>query len=158
MDKMPIRRRYKDNPYKLEKEEKKQIYKIRFKNNQGIKCSIKVNYEIYESFNQFELDDLKELNEFDRHLEHLEQTDEFLYKRALIKNENVEQLVEKKILLEELKKAINSLPDIQKERIIMYYFYDMTLEEIANKYDCSKVAIKYSVDKGIQNLKELLIN
>ena len=81
----PKRRKYKDNPYKLENIEDKKIYRISFNDTLGKRCIVDVDFEIFKTLNQFELDDLKELNEFDRHIEHLEQTDELLYKKAFLK-------------------------------------------------------------------------
>ncbi|MDD2376371.1 MAG: sigma factor-like helix-turn-helix DNA-binding protein [Clostridia bacterium] len=59
---------------------------------------------------------------------------------------------------DKLKFAIDSLCEIQKRRIKMYYFEDMTLEKIATIENCTKVAIKYSIDNAIENLKKFLKN
>lgn len=156
MDKKPKRRKYKNNPYKLEKLEEKQIYNVSFKDNKGNSHKIAVSSEIYEVFDQFELTDLKEMNEFDRHIEHLEQTDEFLYNRTIEKQQSIEHIVENNILIYDLKKAINNLSKVQKKRIQMYYFEDMTMEKIAKSENCSKTAIKHSLDYSIKKLKEIL--
>ena len=55
---------------------------------------------------------------------------------------------------QELRKAINDLPEVQKSRLIKYYFYDKTYEEIANEEKCSKVAIKYSIDTAIEKISK----
>ena len=59
-----------------------------------------------------------------------------------------------KIQIENLHSAIKQLPEIQQRRMEMYYFEDMTYEQIAKREMCSKVAIKYSVTRAIENLKK----
>ena len=57
--------------------------------------------------------------------------------------------------MSEITKEFNSLDVVIKRRLILYYLYDYTLEEIAIKEHCSKVAIKYSLDIAIKNLKKI---
>ena len=38
----------------------------------------------------------------------------------------------------------------------MYYFNDLTYDQIAKKENCSKVAIKYSIDTAINNLRKMI--
>ena len=47
------------------------------------------------------------------------------------------------------------LPEVQKRRIKKYYFDDMTLEEIAKSESCTFRAIKFSIDIGLNKLKEI---
>lgn len=158
MDKRPKRRKYKDNPYKLESIEEEKIYIVSFNDRLGNHYTVNVDFEIFKALNQFELDDLKELNEFDRHIEHLEQTDELLYKKALLRTENIEDYIIKQSTYEDLINAINKLSDIQKRRIKMYFFENMTLQQIAAKDGCSIMSVKESIDAGIKNLKNLITN
>lgn len=157
-DKRPKRRKHKDNPYTLESIVEKKIYRVLFNNQNGEKYEIDISEEVYNVLNKFELDDLKELNEFDRHTEHLEQSEESLYKLSLLKQQNIDDYIIRESTYEELNGAINKLPEIQKRRIKMYYFQEMTLKEIGNLEHCSKVAVKHSIDDGISNLKKFFKN
>lgn len=154
MDKRPKRRKSKDNPYTLESIEEMKIYRVLFNDNSGKKYEIDISQEIFDVLNQFELNDLKELNEYDRHIEHLEQTEEFFYKRSIRKEGNIEEQIIQKSIYEDLHKKISELPDIQKRRIKMYFFEDMTLQEIANIEHCSCRAVKYSIDTALSKLKK----
>ena len=127
MDNRPKRRKSKDNPYTLESIEEMKIYRVSFSDNTGKKYDIDISSEIFEALNQFELDDLRILNEYDRHIEHLEQSDEALYKKSKIKNETLESKILENFIFENLYKEISKLPDVQKRRIKMYFFEDMTL-------------------------------
>lgn len=69
---------------------------------------------------------------------------------------SLEEVIETKLLNEDLKKAINSLSDIQKRRIKMYYFEDKTLREIAEIEHCKIMSVKDSIDVGIKKIKKIL--
>lgn len=156
MAERPKRRKHKDNPYTLEFVEEKNSYRVSFKDVKGKFQRVEVNKEIYQAFDRFELDDLSELNEFDNHIEHSEVYENNLNERAMDKPIGVDEIVEIKIMNEELKNAVDSLADIQKRRIKMYFFEDMTLKEIAEKENCAIMSVKDSIDVGIRKLKEKL--
>lgn len=61
-------------------------------------------------------------------------------------------------LNQELHKAIDELSEIQKQRIIKYYFKNMKLEEIAAEEKTSFQAVSKSINRALQKLKELLKN
>ena len=48
-------------------------------------------------------------------------------------------------MYEELKKAIDQLSDIQKQRIKMYYFENLSLDEIAKNEGTTHQAISKSI-------------
>lgn len=148
----PKRRRDKNNPYYLIYEESKNNYIILFKDSNNITQNIKVTNPIYNAFDKFELDDLSILNEYDNHIEHFDLCDESLFARTKYKQPSIETIVEQKLLYEKLYSSIFELPEIQKRRLIKYYFYNMTLEAIAQEEKCSKRAIKFSIDIAIKKL------
>ena len=57
-------------------------------------------------------------------------------------------------MVEELKDIINSLPEIQKRRLKKYYFEDMTLEQIAKEENCTKRAVKFTIDIAIEKISK----
>lgn len=56
---------------------------------------------------------------------------------------------------EELHKAINKLPDVQRRRIILRYFYNLTLQQIANIENVNKMSVKNSLDVAIKKLRKM---
>ena len=154
----PKRRKHRDNPYVLIKTDDKGLYIVSFKDGIGITRIVEVTKEVYEAFDRFELDDLRELNEYDNHIEHSEIYENNLNERAKDKPLSIEDEIIKKSTFEELKNAIDMLPDIQKRRIKKYYFADKTLEEIAKEEACTFRAVKFSIDIGLKKLKEILKN
>lgn len=151
----PKRRKYKDNPYTLNYDEKTDTYSVSLKNNINV-VSINVNKEIYEAFNTFELDDLSEMNEFDNHIEHLEIDENSLYNRGFIKKGDILEQVLKKINMEKLYNEINKLPLIQRKRLKMYYFENLNIYEIAIIEKCSYQAIDKSIKLALKELNKNL--
>lgn len=156
MAERPKRRKYKDNPYTLKYIEEKNIYIVSFKDVKGHLQDVEVSKEIYKAFDRFELDDLSELNEYDNHIEHSEIFENNLESRAKDKPMSLENEIIEKATFEELKQAINQLPEIQKRRIIKYYFEDKTQQEIANEEMVDIRAIQYSLSIALKKLKEIL--
>ena len=152
----PKRRKSKDNPYVINIIDNN-TYIIVFKvNNKEEK--VQVNKDVFEAFNQFELEDIKQLHEYERHIEHSEQSDINLYNRAVEQNSSVEEIVENNILQENIKAAIEELSDIQKNRVIKYFFEGKTYEQIASEEGCTKRAIKFSVDSALEKISKKIKN
>lgn len=149
----PKRRKKMDNPYNLKIINNN--YYIIFKSNNKYN-EVEVTKEVFDLMNRFELDDLKELNEFDRHIEHFELTEHTLNNRMLFKQESIEDLIIRKTSLEDLRKAINMLPEVQRRRIKLYYFDELTEKEIAKLENVSQKNISKSLTVAKNNLKEIL--
>ena len=156
MDKRPKRRKCKDNPYELIKEETK--YYIKFKDSSNQIKVVEVNEAIYKTFDNFELDDLSFLNEFDRHIEHSEVNENNIFNKLNDKPIELEDYIIQKVTFEELYNAISKLPDIQQRRIKMYYFEEMTEQEIAEKEHTTQQSVHIILKRAIDNLKKLLKN
>ena len=155
--KIPKRRKRKDNPYTLLFDEKRHIYVVQFIYNHKKQVEILISESVYNIFNEFELQDLREMNEYDNHIEHSQLCELTLYKKMFKNNiESIEEIIIKKDCYELLHNAIRKLKKIQRERIIMYFFENLTLEEIARKEGCTKVAVKYSIDRALINLKIIM--
>ena len=157
MKRLPKRRKYKDNPYKIEQLNENK-YSVTFKDNKNTTHIVHISQEIYMALNEFELIELSQLNEFDRHIEHFDLCEEAINKRAVNKQKSIEENVEEFLEHEKLKEAINKLSPIQKRRLKMYYFEDMTLDEIALVEKCSHQAVSKSIKKSIEELKKNLKN
>jgi len=155
MEKRPKRRKHKDNPYTLENLGNGK-YVVTFKDGTNKLKVIEISEKIFQTMNSFELDDISELNEFDRHIEHSEIFENNLNERAMDKPISLEDEVIRKTSFEELKKAIDTLPVIQKRRIKKYYFDDKTQQEIADEENVDIRAIQYTLNIALKKLKEIL--
>ncbi len=156
MDKNPKRIKKKDNPYSIRKNGNE--YFVSFKDALGVYQEIKVTAKVYAAFDRFELDDKKEMNEFDRHIEHSEIYENNLELRSKDKTISMEDEFIQKATFEELKNAIEKLPEIQKRRIKKYYFEDKNEHQIAEEEKTTQQAINYTLTIARNNLKNYLKN
>ena len=123
MAKMPIRNKSKDNPYTLGFDEEKNIYTVEFKDNKNILHKVEISEKVYKAFDKFELEDISQIHKVRSHIEHSEVFEETLNTRMLYKPISIEEEAENKVLLDDLKKAINHLTDVQKRRLKLDYKY-----------------------------------
>lgn len=148
----PNRKKDKLNPYVLSIED--EAHYVSFYDGQRVYHKEKISQELYDLFDRFELEDISQLNIISRYLEHSDLTDEMVNQRALGLPEPVEDTVYRKILHTRLHTAISKLPAVQRRRIVLYYFGGYTYEQIAQMDGCTKMAVKFSIDIAIKNLRE----
>lgn len=153
---MPKRKKSKDNPYTLYYCEKNNKYICIFKDNNGTIQKVEITTEVYNALSDFELEDISQMHKYDKHIEHSELLEGTLYRRMADSVYTFEETIEKKILIENIKKEMENLPEIQSRRMKKYYFKNMTMEEIAKVEGCSKVAVKYSIDIAINKISKNL--
>ena len=156
MNKIPKRRKFKDNPYSLSYCEELNTYIVKFKDVTGKINEVEIQEKIYNALNRFELEDISQIHKFRKHIEHNEIFDNKLEERMLEKPISIEEEIENKLLLEDLKIAMKQLSDTQKKRLYLYYFEDKTLREIATMEGCSIKNIHKSIGQAIQKLKKIL--
>ena len=152
--KHPNRKKDKNNPYTLSIESNN--YYISFTDGQGIFHKQEISIELYAAFNSFELDDISWINEASRHLAEADASDEPLGHRIADPSESVEDRVYRRIMYQELHKAIEQLPVTQCRRLLLYYFGGYTYEQIAEIEGCKHPAIIKSIRAAEKSLKILL--
>ena len=159
IDPRPKRRRAKDNPYELYtvgiQTDQPRFY-IVFTDCEGIHRELEIDKALFETLNRFELDDLSFLNEVDNHYEHSELTEASLNARAFCQPETVEEIALQHFQNELLHTAIAQLPEKQRARLILYYFGELTYEQIAEMEGCTHPAVMKSVAAALEKLKKLL--
>ena len=112
MSNRPKRRKFKDNLYTIIEIEISNKYFVTFKDSRGILNKGFVLKDIYEMFNNYKLRDLSQINEYDNHIEHSEIYENNLNKRAIKKEKSIEEIILEKFSFNELKKAIEELPEM----------------------------------------------
>ena len=139
-DPRPKRRRDKDNPYELYTigiDTDHPSYFVEFIDGQKQKHCEEISRELYELLDNFELEDLSYLNECDRHRIKVSLSDVLIHQCAAEPIEPLQELIEIAYDKEQVHKAISMLSSVQQRRIQMYYFADMTYEEIAEAEEIS---------------------
>lgn len=150
----PNRKKDKNNPYTLSIENS--IHYISFTDGQGVFHKQEISIELYVAFNSFELDDISWINEASRHLTEADMGEEPFGHRIADPSEPVEEHVYRRIMYQELHKAIAQLPAIQRRRVLLYYFGGYTYEQIAEMEGCKHPAIIKSVASAEKNIKKFL--
>ena len=156
-DPRPKRRRDKDNPYELYTigiDTDHPRYFVEFTDGQNRKYCEEISRELYELLDSFELEDLSYMNECDRHRIKVSLSDVLIHQCAAEPVEPLQELIETTDDKEQLHKAISMLSTVQQRRIQMYYFADMTYEEIAEAEQCSFQA----VEKTLRNARKTIMN
>lgn len=107
------------------------------------------------------MEDISQLHKIDkyidlRRIENDEYTDSLLYNNVKYNSKALEEEVAEKILLDEIKEAVNLLTETQKRRIKMYYFEDMNFKEIAKFEKCDESSVREIIYKGIEKIKKTL--
>ena len=156
-DQRPKRRIDKDNPYRLftvgAATSEPHCF-IQFKDGAGIEHCLEIEKPLFDLFDQFELDDLSYMNEVDRHHEATEQTEVSVNRRMTTAPETPDEIVLHRLESEKLHSAILKLPEIQRRRLILYYYGGLTHEQIAKIEGCARAVITKSIAKAINNLKK----
>ena len=153
----PKRRKDKYNPYTIGTTEDGRHW-LTFSDGQGNRHHFEISAAVFELLDSFELDDLSYLNEVDRHYEQSELPEASLYDRAVHRPATVEESTLQSMEYAKLHRAISELPEIQKRRLILYYFQGLTYEQIAGIEGCTKRAVKFSVDIAVEKLKKFFKN
>lgn len=157
IDPRPKRRKDKDNPYEIFTTGLGTVqphYFLSFMDGAGVEQCIEIDKALFDAFDRFELDDISFMHKVDKHYERLEQTEESLHKRAFHSPVSVEELVTRQIEEDDLHRAIAQLPEKQRRRLVLYYFGELTYEQIAEMEGCTKRAVKFSVDIALSSLKK----
>lgn len=153
----PKRRKDKYNPYTIGTTEDGRHW-LTFSDGQSDQHHFEISAAVFELLDSFELDDLSHLNELDRHYEQSELTEASLYDRAVHRPATVEESALQSMEYAQLHRAISELPELQKRRLILYYFQGLTYEQIAGMEGCTKRAVKFSVDIAVEKLKKFFKN
>lgn len=151
--KHPKRRKDKYNPYTISTTEDGRHW-LTFSDGQGNRHHFEISAAVFALFDSFELDDLSYLNEVDRHYEQSELTEASLYDRAVYRPATVEESALQSMEYAQLHRAISELPEMQKRRLILYYFQGLTYEQIARMEGCTFQAVAKSVAAAEKRLKK----
>ena len=148
------------NPYTLRREIVGGIahYLISFKDGQNIRHETEVSRNVYQEFLRF-IRIERSLRHWDeRHREHSEVTDGTLSRRAFSPPKSLEEAVVDNLRNDRLSQAINELTIKQRRRFILYFEFGLTYEQIADVENCTKRAIKFSVDCAKERIAKKIRN
>lgn len=68
------------------------------------------------------------------------------------------ELYERKVTAQELRSALNALPDTQSRRVYAHYILGLSKTEIARAEGVSKSRVSESIERGLRNMEKFLKN
>ncbi len=136
-------------------DDNKRFY-LTFKDYLGNTIKSEIPEEIYNTYKKEHLIQFKMGNEERRHWEQSKQTEESVYKKSFNYQKSVEEIIIENEEKENIRITITKIPELQKRRIKMRYFKEMTLEEISKNEKCSIAAVKYSLDNAEDIIRKIL--
>ena len=146
------------NHYELRTEiqDEKTIYIAVFKNGNGQEVETEISPKVAKTlFVTFVKTERNLRRSDERHLNYTELTEDELQQRVFDVPKSLEEEIYTKFRNEQLHKAIEKLPETQRRRLVLYYFKNYTLEQIANLENSSFQTVARTINKAITNLKNL---
>lgn len=144
-----------DKAYTLREESVQSIthYYISFTDSTGKFQDLEVSETLYIEFRQLERKNRNLQQSDQRHKEHNEVYEETLNKRVVFKSKSVEELIMEAELSELLHKTIDSLPEIQRQRFLLYYEYDYNYYQIGAMEHCTASSVGKSISIAKEKVK-----
>ena len=134
-------------------------YLVKFVDSKNQVQEVNVSEDVFKVFNDSELKDISLMNKDRLHKDYhdfneSEEMINYIYNYSVNNEQSIEDIVENKINKEQLMQIISTLPIIQKNRLIKYFFDEKTYEKIAIEENCSKTAIKFSIDIALEKISK----
>lgn len=133
-------------------------YFIKFKNYENEEILSEITEAIFYTYLTSKKKYKSNENEEYRHWEHIPLSDNEIYHRKFLKEQNVDEIIEKKEIHDEIHKAIETLSKSQKNKIIEYYFKEKNMVEISKENNISKQAVSKNLKDSYMILRKILKN
>ena len=130
-------------------------YYAAFFNFKGELQEVEIDETVFLEFAQFKKEAKKQQNFKERHTEYLQLSEEEIASRSAPVQKSVEEIICEREFTKEVEDAIDALPEIQRRRLLLYIKYDLTYEQIADLELCTKMAVKFTIDKAKKKIKEI---
>ncbi len=136
----------------------KNNYVVEITDTNGKKVKVEVNFEVWE----FDKNDhWKQIwqKRKSKQEDSYENLCEIYAKNAIPReftSKSIENEFMEKYEKEKLWEAVNSLPEKQRRRIILRFYYGLKISQIAKIENCSERGIKYTLLDALKNLKAMI--
>ena len=150
-DARPKRRKNKDNPYTIYSvglDTDHPRYFVEFDDGEGVHQCVELDDRNFNALDLFELEDLAQMNEADRHY------GESACIELSTEEDTTEETVIARLENEHLHSLLDQLPEIQKRRVILYYFENYTYKRIADLEGCKIQTVFDSIQVAKKFLKK----
>ena len=131
-------------------------YYVSFKDGNGQEQETEIDQAVYIAFLLFGRSERNLRRSDERHEEYLELAEEKIQARAVNAPRSLEEIIFDADLHQRMRKAIETLPEIQKRRFKLYYESELTYQQIADIEKCTFQVVARSVTTAKEKLKILL--
>ena len=121
----------------------------------GKRIRIDVTIEVKELLEQSDRESRSQKRKDRRHLNYVESMDE-LDTLPTQPQEDTAALVIKMDSCKRLYAAISKLPELQKRRLLLYFFHEMNFRQIAELEGVSIATVARTVDRALDTLRKIL--
>lgn len=136
----------------------KPLVKIEYKTANGSQICVEVSTSVKELLEQSDRQIRSQRRQDRRYLDFTPLTDEVLEISLLGVYEDTADLLERMERNARLHRAIGKLTEVQRRRLNLYYFEELTYSQIAKLEGVSHRAIIYSIEQALKQLKTLCQN
>lgn len=150
--------RYEVDSYTLEYVEDEDKYYISFRDSVEQDCRIEIDKDIFDTYTNSKKAYIKIKNETKRHLDDTEFTDAEQHNKFINKDKSLEDIVIDNIENEKLKKAKETLTDVQIRRIELHIVDEVTIRDLAKIEKVRTKQIEKSIKQGLKKIKNFFDN
>lgn len=136
---------FKIDGYVLTSYEDEGRYTISFIDVTNEKVEKEITKDIYEEYKKAYLEYESQRNKSRKHVEYSELSENILYNKTSYNFFDVAEIVENKLLAEEIERVIATFTATQKRRFKMYYYEGLTYREIAQIEGCCISSVQESI-------------
>ena len=111
---------------------------------------VEVSLEIYRVYEESRKQEERQRYERRKHIEGKSFDNCLLFDLA---TEPLEETAERLETLQEIGRALEQLPPLQRWRFILHFFYGYSYSEIAKMQDCNKSAVMRSVHSALKKIR-----
>jgi RNA polymerase sigma-70 factor (ECF subfamily) len=127
-------------------------YYVSFMDGQAVHRETEVSRPVYLEFLRFVKIERNLRRSDERHIEQSELSDEALCARAMYQPMSVEEAVYDSLRNEQLRDAIQQLPEIQRRRFVLYHEFGFTYEQIAEIEGCKRQPVTRSIQRAEEKI------
>ncbi len=132
-------------------------YYVSFTDGESKPCETEVSRTVYSEFLRFIKRERNLRRRDERHMEHSCLPSEVLHEQVVRQAKSAEEVAFDSLCAEELQQAIAELTKTQQRRLLLYFYYGLTYENIAKIEDCTFQAVAKSIATAKDRIKNLLL-
>ena len=133
-------------------------YYAAFTDGDGLSQEVEVSREVYLALDDCRKHEKRQVHFIERHVERAELSEEQLQERMIRLLPTLELSMENREQAVHLYAAIESLPEIQRRRFLLYHEDGLTYQQIATQEGCTIMPIQRSIAGAEEKIRKKIKN